>query len=178
MTNISVRTTHLVPAPPSLDPLQHPPGGPQIHPLNVQESPIFSNADPAVEGVYKIVEKSLGQLGCTPSVVNSLGVGGILSAVGSSSITANDLVFIASRIPDNQVGFLLMSDTVIAPTVPVGSNGNLCLGGSIDRFNSVLVNSGEYNEMRYELDLTDLPPTATAPTSGETRHFQFWYRDG
>ena len=30
--------SHLVPLPPSLDPLQNAPGEPQIHPLNVQES--------------------------------------------------------------------------------------------------------------------------------------------
>ena len=62
---------------------------------------------------------------------------------------------------------------------PGGSQGNLCLGGSLGRYNANIMNSGATGSFQIPLDLT-MTPTSVGMSSvaaGETRYWQIWYRD-
>ncbi len=56
---------------------------------------------------------------------NSTGLGALLSASGSTSVTADDLVLIASQLPDSQFGILFMGPGQTSP-LPFG-DGLLCI---------------------------------------------------
>jgi hypothetical protein len=58
--------------------------------------------------------------------------------------------------------------------------GNLCLSGSIGRVvGGQILNSGFFGGFATDVDLTSLPQPAgaVAVMSGETWHFQAWFRD-
>ncbi len=123
---------------------------------------------------------SVGTNYCT-AVVNSTGVAGTMSASGSNSVASNDLVLEASDLPLNSFGFFLTSLTQGAVANPGGSQGNLCLGGSIGRYVGAgqIQNSGATGEISLAADNTQIPqPNGfVAVSAGETWSFQAWYRD-
>ena len=72
--------------------------------------------------------------------------------------------------------FLLSRDAGFSP-FHQGSQGNLCLAGSIGRF--PVATTGALGRMELEVDPASLPtapPVSIQP--GETWHFQAWFRDG
>ncbi len=118
----------------------------------------------------------LGTVACGPGVPNSLGTSGEIRAYGSdlASIAQLDLCYFG--LPPGEATFLLMGlepDTIH----PVGSQGILCMRGTIARFNQVSdLHHGPSGCFRP--DLTHVPTTpqrAVAP--GDTWIFQCWYRD-
>ena len=107
---------------------------------------------------------------------NSSGATAALTAVGSPSIAQNDVTFDVAALPTNQFGYLLMSDTQGFVPLFGGSQGNLCLGGQIVRFDGDVLNSGATGSVSFSPDLTDLPQN-TVFSPGETWSFQYWTRD-
>lgn len=106
-----------------------------------------------------------------------------MTAVGSTVAADNSLSLMASCLPPNQFGMVLTSrDQAFIPAASVGSNGNLCLGGSIGRFTapSQIKSSGSSGRFSLAIDLTAIPQGAgtVAVVPGETWNFQAWYRDG
>lgn len=122
---------------------------------------------------------SLGQQRCSPAVPNSTGRSGALTAAGSRVAAANDLVLAASLLPANTFGLLLCSRTPGNVPNPGGSQGTLCLGGAIGRYNQQIQNSGPSGNFVVALDLsrTPQPSRFVAITAGETWFFQCWHRD-
>ena len=59
---------------------------------------------------------------------------GTLAASGSALVSQNDVTLVASALPQNSFGFFLASRTAGFVANPGGSQGNLCLGGSIGRY--------------------------------------------
>ncbi len=116
---------------------------------------------------------------CGPAVPNSSGMSGVLSGSGSSAVADNDVTLTASNLPVNQFGFLVASQTQGFVVTPGGSQGNLCLGGAIGRFNNMIMNTGSSGSYSIVLDLNAIPqpsgPVAVMP--GETFNFQGWFRD-
>jgi hypothetical protein len=102
---------------------------------------------------------------------NSTGVGALLGASGSVSVSANDLALSATSLPLSQSGILYMGPNQIQS--PFG-DGLRCVGGGalgIVRF--PVTNSGPSGTI-------PLGPgflTGTPITSGSTWNFQAWYRD-
>lgn len=112
---------------------------------------------------------------------NSTGVPAELEAFGSNLATANQVTLVATNLPERQFALLLASMLTTAGSTPAGSQGLLCLGGSIGRYNAVpqILLTGDHGSGSLWIDLTDTP-TPTTPTTivaGETWHFQGWYRD-
>jgi hypothetical protein len=70
---------------------------------------------------------------CT-AVANSTGAPAVMGAGGSSSIPANDLVLQTTNMPLNSFGYYLTSQTQGFIANPGGSQGNLCVAGSIGRY--------------------------------------------
>ncbi|MEZ6014839.1 MAG: hypothetical protein R3F49_06990 [Planctomycetota bacterium] len=123
----------------------------------------------------------LGSAYCGPAVVNSSAGAAAVRLWGSDAVAANDVRVLATGLPFASFGFFLTSRTQGQVAQPGGSQGVLCLAGSIGRFvgPGQIVNSGVGGSFELPLDLAALP-TPTGPVSavvGETWNFTAWYRD-
>ena len=113
---------------------------------------------------------------CSPAIPNSTGGAGTMGAMGSPFVDDNTLVVSASGVPSNQFGILLTSQTQGSTPLAGGSQGTLCLGGTLARFGAA--SSGATGVLQQMVDLTALPfSPMVAVLPGETYHFQAWYRD-
>ncbi|MFT6831144.1 MAG: endonuclease I [Planctomycetota bacterium] len=122
----------------------------------------------------------LGDVYCSPSVANSTGAPATIEARGSALIADLDFRLLAGQLPNNSLGYFLCSETAGFISQPGGSVGNLCLSGSIGRVvGGQILNSGFFGGFATDVDLTSLPQPAgaVAVMSGETWHFQAWFRD-
>lgn len=114
---------------------------------------------------------------CLAAVPNSTGVPGRAAAFGSTSVSANNLLLRGADLPQNQFGILVVSRD-LGMTSIVGSQGLLCLGGSISRYGTIL-NTGSSGSFELAIDLTAIPQMSStvAGVAGETWRFQAWHRD-
>jgi len=124
---------------------------------------------------------SLGSSYCGPAVVNTTGNSAVLTATGSLTAANNNVTLTASDVPANQFGFFLTSMTQGNIPNPGGSNGVLCLGGTIGRYvgSGQIQNSGAGGTFRLALNLTQTPagPVFVSIAAGQTWNFQAWFRD-
>ncbi|MEM9382648.1 MAG: hypothetical protein AAGB93_22030 [Planctomycetota bacterium] len=112
---------------------------------------------------------------------NSTGASGALTASGSVSVADNDVTLMAASLPNNSFGFFLASRDAGFVANPAGSQGNLCLGGSIGRYvgPGQIQNAGLAGEFELAIDLTMVPQPngLVSIAAGETWRFQTWHRD-
>ncbi len=109
----------------------------------------------------------------TGGCINSSGQGALLTAAGSTSVAADDLVFTVTRMSLHSVSLLIMSDT--QAMVPF-FNGQLCLGGGLKRMFKHL-NSGHAGSVTFESIVEGYQETNVIIRPGDTSHFQVWFRD-
>lgn len=111
---------------------------------------------------------------------NSTGVPARIHAGGSLAVSDNDLTLSATDLPPLQFGILITSPFEGGPLTTPGQ-GILCLGPPFGRLNQPgqIVLSSAAGEVSLDIDLTQVPgPSSFQPVlPGETRHFQFWFRD-
>ena len=121
----------------------------------------------------------VGTVYCDPAASNSTGSPATIAAEGSALVADNDVTLTVESLPANSVGYFLASQTQGLIANPGGSQGNLCLGGSIGRYVNAVLNAGAAGTYSLQLDLTAIPqPTGfVGVTAGETWNFQSWYRD-
>ena len=131
-----------------------------------------------VQGII-LVERSVGLTVACPANPNSTGAVGQLTGEGSSYVAASDLVLRATDLPPGQFGLLLTAQAQGLLLNPGNSHGNLCLGGAIGRFNSLVQASNAGGQIEFALDLNALPTPSIsmAATAGQTWFFQAWHRD-
>jgi matrixin len=96
------------------------------------------------------------------------GPGSIISAAGSLSVSANDLVLVAEGATKNMVGIFVASTS----RLPVPEEGKICLAGTVLRLGSG-VQVGPDGVAVMPLDLTQYPQMS----AGSIWNFQFWFRD-
>ena len=120
----------------------------------------------------------MGQAFCMGNT-HSGGQVGQIRGTGSSAVADNNLTLIADDLPVNQFGFFITSLTESFVANPAGSQGNLCLGGSLGRYNQMILFSGPQGMFFLNLDLPNTPSASgSVPVlAGETRSFQAWFRD-
>ena len=123
---------------------------------------------------------NLGTNYCTANP-NSTGQPGAMYAEGSRFVIENDVRLAASSLPLNAFGFFLTSRSQGFVANPGGSQGNLCLSGSIGRFvgPGQVQNSGSMGRVELSIDLA-VQPTPVGPVNvlvGDTWNFTCWYRD-
>ena len=115
------------------------------------------------------------------STVNSTGSVAILDAFGSLDVLENALTLRAYDLPRQSFGFLLASRTQGNVPQPGGSQGILCVGGSIGRYvgPGQIQNSGALGTLLFPVDLAQIPtPTGfVGGMAGEQWSFQAWFRD-
>ncbi len=105
------------------------------------------------------------------STPNSTGNTARISATGSTSIANNDLVLVASNLPDPAYGvFYLGTSTASTPIF----DGTLCVGGIIGRFSVIGPSAGSV--VSQPVDNQNLPGGLQA-LSGTTLYSQYWFRD-
>lgn len=118
---------------------------------------------------------------CLPAVINSSGVPASLRATGSSLTVANALTLVAEQLPLGSFSYFLASNVLGPPVQPAGSQGDLCLGGALCRFDGSgqVQLAGPSGTVQLAIDSTALPHPAgsVAVQAGETWSFQAWYRD-
>lgn len=129
-------------------------------------------------GAYEFQAGAVGISFCS-NTLNSTGSGGLLTGRGSEIATDNDITLTASGLPPNQFMLLAVSASVDSIPFAGGSQGTLCLGGAIGRYNGQIVNSGAAGSVDLSLDLTSIPVPGgpAAAMAGDTWIFQGWYRD-
>lgn len=125
-----------------------------------------------------VITNECGTTYCTNNPA-STGFPGRIRSTGSDDVSDNNLTIQAYQLPQNTFGLLLGAPTSGFIANPGGSQGNLCLGGAIGRYNSDITNSGASGSFTVALNLTSIP-TPTGPTSataGMSRFWQVWFRD-
>jgi hypothetical protein len=103
---------------------------------------------------------------CTTSP-NSTGSAATIGSTGSASIGADELVLTASHCPPHAFGLFFYGDQEVQ--TPFG-NGTLCVGGNVVRLHSIVTDP-------HGFAFTPFDAAAASLTAGETRDFQFHYRD-
>ncbi|MBJ76398.1 MAG: peptidase S8 [Planctomycetes bacterium] len=101
---------------------------------------------------------------------NSAGVGAVMGFTGSASLAANDLTLTTSGLPASTFGVYLYGPT--QDNQPAG-NGTLCVAQPFGILGVVLAGTGGTSSLL--LDMTSLPGGPV--NTGDTLHFQLWYRD-
>jgi hypothetical protein len=127
-------------------------------------------------------EDDAGTIYCTPNAPNSgFPGGGKMQAIGTPSVSTNDIVLIARDLPTNSFGFFITSRSPGFVPFPGGSQGILCLGGTIGRFQQQVQNAGTLNRISIPIDNQNIPsptgPGFVTIVPGERWHFQAWFRD-
>ena len=116
---------------------------------------------------------------CGPANLNSTGTSGVILAIGSEVAEDNQLVLVANLLPPEQFGFFLAS--MSAGFIPFAgeTQGNLCLGGDIGRYDGEVASTLGIGHLTLTPDLAHIPTsTGTAVARpGDTWHFQAWFRD-
>ncbi|MEM6674734.1 MAG: hypothetical protein AAF726_17945 [Planctomycetota bacterium] len=122
---------------------------------------------------------SFGTLYCSPAVANSSGAPATISGSGSLAAADNNLLLEVQAMPTNTFGYFIASRIQGFVPGPGGSQGNLCIGGTIGRFLQQVQNSGPGGSIAIQVDLTAIPQATgtVAAVAGDTWNFQAWFRD-
>jgi hypothetical protein len=111
---------------------------------------------------------------CT-ATANSSGSPGEIAAIGSTSISANDLSLRARLCPANQLGIFYYGTSQIYVFL---GDGYRCVGGSTFRLNPPAQISGAGRASRgLDFSVPPLGSGAGQVLPGSTWSFQFWFRD-
>lgn len=124
-------------------------------------------------GAAYVYEQAKGDSSC-PGMINSSGIGAELEITGVTLANINALTARASQVSASGLGLLLTSQVSSGPSTPIGSEGVLCLGGSLVRLLHTLGQATPAGLWQAPLDL---PQSGITVQPGSTWHFQLWYRD-
>lgn len=102
---------------------------------------------------------------------NSVGAGASFTALGSSSLSADDLFFVVSSAPASVPGLFFQG---LAQTQTPLGNGTLCVAPPTWRL--PLTGTDGFGFVSVQFDATN-QNGAPAIQPGDTRYFQYWYRD-
>ena len=120
----------------------------------------------------------IGSHYCVPTQVNSLGLHGRLDGMGSEIVSSDQFVLDGKDLPPGVPAYALASRDTDFVVMPPGSQGTLCLGGSIGRMVDTLAVTNLNGRARFPVFLQRIPTTPeVAVMPGETWRFQAWYRD-
>ncbi len=115
------------------------------------------------------------------AALNSTGASAFIFARGLSWSPGSPLQLQSVEMPPHAFGHFLVSSQSGFVTNPGGSDGNLCLRGSVGRFNrpGEVLNSGSDGSFLLDVNALNFPSPlgAVAAAPGETWYFQCWFRD-
>lgn len=133
--------------------------------------------DEALRAQWMTQTKSFQVVGGAPQLENvcvaapnSVGPGATMSASGSASVSADDLVLTAIGCPPGASGLFYYGDAAIQ--APFG-NGWRCVTGNVSRL--PVLTTTVFGDAVQALELGAMPGGAIA--AGQTKVFQLWYRN-
>jgi hypothetical protein len=131
-----------------------------------------------VSGSVWVHWRDLGAVVCAGRG-NSTGSPASLHLNGSLEASRALFELRATDLPPGATAFALASRTTSHVPHPGGSQGDLCLGGSIARLLATTRAATPGGTYLAPVDLTQIPtqPLPSAVLAGETWAFQLWYRD-
>ncbi|MEO1697724.1 MAG: VCBS repeat-containing protein [Planctomycetota bacterium] len=114
---------------------------------------------------------------CGPAVRHSGDRSARIDAWGSRGVAADQLELYAYGLPVDEWGMFVCATSPSAPMSIANSQGMLCLGGTLGRFNRPgEVRQAELGTFRLNVRPSTFPlPNAVLP--GDTWYFQAWFRD-
>ena len=124
---------------------------------------------------------TIGTSICGPAALNSSGSSARVIAEGSVSASENDLTLTVMQLPVGQNGVFVTSTEQNFILNPGGSDGNLCIASfGIGRYVGDVLQANAAGTVSLGMDLASVPlPTGTQVVmAGDTRYWQFWFRDG
>jgi hypothetical protein len=127
-----------------------------------------------------IYEDAIGTTYCNPAVANSTGLAAHIAAQGFPGSAAQGFVLLSARqLPPGASGYFLNSMNQGLFANAGGSQGTLCLAGSIGRYTAQVFASSPEGHASLQLDLSNTPTLHgfVAISAGQTWSFQAWYRD-
>ncbi len=131
------------------------------------------------DGYVAVFDLPMGERICS-GVPNSTGFPAWIEVLGSKTASEGFVRLRAIGLPSGLAGLFLGAKATGFVANPGGSQGNLCLGGAIARFNQ----GGQYGTpgangtFELALDTQNVPFSPGVPIlAGESWTFQFWYRD-
>ena len=108
--------------------------------------------------------------GIRQGCINSTGGGGVLTAGGTNSVLADDLVLQAAQCRAGEFGMFLQGGSLINSPF---KDGLLCMGHPTQRLGFIQLDAaGAGDSSSYSI----VSKGGVAP--GDTRYYQFWFRDG
>lgn len=131
--------------------------------------------------VAYVMDTGIGTAICSPAVPNSTGVPAMLTAEGSLEVAENDVRFTVQGLPVQSNGIFVTSAMLGFVVAPGGSDGNLCIASPfIGRYLGSVLQADVNGTVSLAIDLASVPlPVGTVGVMpGETRYWQYWYRDG
>jgi hypothetical protein len=108
------------------------------------------------------------------TAANSAGAGAVISAMGTSSIAANDLVLDSGPMAPFEPGIFYYGPDQIQ--VPFG-DGNRCIGGSAGSIVRVFPFAQADGSGNLQLAFDNTGPSHVQVVPGATLNFQAWFRD-
>ena len=131
-----------------------------------------------------IFELPVNVSSCPSPTPNSRGYTALLYANGNTDQTLGSysLNLSANQMPLGQFGFFLASTDSAPGFTPMGSQGQLCLGGSILRINASAAAVSPEGTLQWEVNVNNVDEVSALPNMdmilpGQTWHFQAWHRD-
>lgn len=123
---------------------------------------------------------TIGTSICGPAVPNTTGASARILAEGSTAAADNDVTLTVTQLPVGVNGIFATSPDQFSISMPGGSIGTLCIASTqIGRYAGDVLASGADGTVSLAIDLNaiPLPASTTLVMAGETRYWQFWYRD-
>jgi glucose/arabinose dehydrogenase len=121
----------------------------------------------AVYRIDPVVRSCVAPIAYCEGARNSVGPGTLLRSTGSASIATPELALVADRAPPHVTGVFYTGTREVQ--VPLG-NGWKCIAGPVRRFPAVTTDA------QGSVSLS-IAPASLQVAPGETREFQFYYRD-
>ncbi|MFT7680420.1 MAG: hypothetical protein ACI8QC_004426 [Planctomycetota bacterium] len=103
---------------------------------------------------------------------NSAGPGATLTAIGTTSLAADDFAIQVDGAIPSQFGFMFQGNGRVQNTL---SDGFLCIGSNHARYGAQGLDAS--GSLLFDLDYNAPPLAGAQITVGSTWSFQFWYRD-
>ncbi len=133
-------------------------------------------------GIAKLIEGGdAGTTYCGPAPLNSIGSSASIRAIGSNVRARDNVSLVTSGLPTGSLVLYIASRQQGFVVGPGGSQGDLCLGGTIGRYlgpgQARRARADGTSYIQLDLDLIPQPNSIQSAVVGETWNFQCWYRD-